>query len=284
MWEHAYDWSADAGSPMYQACESHSKPSRPSRAARWSWGARRVMSDAELDKRLARIEQLLTALVERQQIKEFYAVDEFARLAGRTPFTVREWCRQHRINAEKRSGGRGAHCTGSFVTTSFFGSRKRACFPGIRLSRIPIGSPLAVGREKDGCSALASAQSGVPSRGRSRVDRRPSRRSYWRTNVAACDSPARHPRWCPLRLSGKPSSSSGRSLVAHHGRRSCTARLDGQCGTRVRARHSAEPRSESCGTSSLGNDLASFRGSRSYLLRGPRRPREIARSPNVELR
>jgi hypothetical protein len=69
------------------------------------------MTDEERDQRLIRIEQMLNVLVERQQIKEFYPVDEFARLTGRSCFTVREWCRLHRINAEKRSCGRGAHCS-----------------------------------------------------------------------------------------------------------------------------------------------------------------------------
>jgi hypothetical protein len=68
-----------------------------------------AVTDEERDERLDRIERLLSILVDRQQIKEFYPVDEFARLAGRTRFTVREWCRHHRINAEKRSCGRGAH-------------------------------------------------------------------------------------------------------------------------------------------------------------------------------
>ena len=37
------------------------------------------MSDAELDERLTRIEQMLSVLVERQQVREWYAVEEFAR-------------------------------------------------------------------------------------------------------------------------------------------------------------------------------------------------------------
>jgi hypothetical protein len=62
-----------------------------------------------LDERLEKIESLLTLLVERQQVREFYEIEEFARLVGRDRFTVREWARQHRIRGEKRLSGRGAH-------------------------------------------------------------------------------------------------------------------------------------------------------------------------------
>jgi hypothetical protein len=66
------------------------------------------MSAKELDARLGRIEQMLSVLVERQRTKDFYDVDEFAKLVGKAPFTVREWARLGRIRAEKRLSGRGA--------------------------------------------------------------------------------------------------------------------------------------------------------------------------------
>jgi hypothetical protein len=66
------------------------------------------MTDEERDERLIRIEGMLSALVERQQVKDFYEIDEFARLVGKASFTVREWCRLGRINGQKRRSGRGA--------------------------------------------------------------------------------------------------------------------------------------------------------------------------------
>jgi hypothetical protein len=63
----------------------------------------------QLGERLDRIDELLLKLVERQTVKEWYAVDEFARLVGREPFTCREWCRLGRIAAEKKGSGRGPH-------------------------------------------------------------------------------------------------------------------------------------------------------------------------------
>lgn len=62
-----------------------------------------------LEQRIENIEQMLKALLERQTIKEFYEVDEFARLVGKAPFTVREWARLGRVRASKRRSGRGAH-------------------------------------------------------------------------------------------------------------------------------------------------------------------------------
>ena len=62
-----------------------------------------------LEERLERIEWLLTDLVERQTVKDFYEVEEFAGIVGRSVFTCREWCRRGRIQALKKQSGRGAH-------------------------------------------------------------------------------------------------------------------------------------------------------------------------------
>jgi hypothetical protein len=58
---------------------------------------------------LERIESMLAILVERQQVREFYEIEEFARIVGKAPFTCREWARLGRIRAEKKLSGRGAH-------------------------------------------------------------------------------------------------------------------------------------------------------------------------------
>jgi Helix-turn-helix domain len=61
-----------------------------------------------IEERLDRIESMLAALVQRQTIKDHYEVEEFSRLVGKAAFTVREWCRNGRIRAEKKNSGRGA--------------------------------------------------------------------------------------------------------------------------------------------------------------------------------
>ena len=61
-----------------------------------------------LEERLERIEAMLTALVERQKVREWYTTDQFAQLVGRAEFTVRTWCRTGRVRAQKQHSGRGA--------------------------------------------------------------------------------------------------------------------------------------------------------------------------------
>ena len=65
--------------------------------------------ETNIEDRLQRIEALLAALVERQTVKDYYTTEDFAKIAGRTEFTVREWCRLGRVNGVKRLTGRGSH-------------------------------------------------------------------------------------------------------------------------------------------------------------------------------
>jgi hypothetical protein len=62
-----------------------------------------------IEERLEKIENLLTALVERQQVREWYSTQEFAQAVGKAEFTIREYCRLGRLRAEKRHSGRGAY-------------------------------------------------------------------------------------------------------------------------------------------------------------------------------
>ena len=64
-----------------------------------------------IEDRLARIEAMLTQLVEKQAVKEFYTPEEFSRLVGREAFTCREYCRLGRIRALKKASGRGKHAS-----------------------------------------------------------------------------------------------------------------------------------------------------------------------------
>ena len=58
---------------------------------------------------IEKIHSLVVVLAERQQTKEFYDIEEFARIVGRAVFTCREWARNGRILAAKKLSGRGAY-------------------------------------------------------------------------------------------------------------------------------------------------------------------------------
>ena len=66
---------------------------------------------AALDERQAKIEAVLSEVrnlaIDQRTIKESYSPAEVAEVLGKKPYTVREWCRLHRINATKRPYGRG---------------------------------------------------------------------------------------------------------------------------------------------------------------------------------
>jgi hypothetical protein len=63
--------------------------------------------DAQLAKMttiLGRVTELVEAGIEEQQ---WFTTTEAAELLGKAEFTVREWCRLGRINADKKPSGRG---------------------------------------------------------------------------------------------------------------------------------------------------------------------------------
>ena len=82
-----------------------------------------------LDERLDRIESLLVSLVERDRVREFYSVEEFARIVGRAEFTVREWCRNSRIVAEKKESGRGAYASWAISHTELLRFQREGLLP-----------------------------------------------------------------------------------------------------------------------------------------------------------
>jgi hypothetical protein len=66
-----------------------------------------------LEERLEKIESLLVALVEREQVREWYTTQVFARMVGKAQFTIREYCRLGWLRAEKRQSIRECTCNGS---------------------------------------------------------------------------------------------------------------------------------------------------------------------------
>ena len=58
-------------------------------------------------KQLERIELQLDHLIEQRATQDWYDTKSVAEILGRSAYSVREWCRLGRVNAEKRVCGRG---------------------------------------------------------------------------------------------------------------------------------------------------------------------------------
>ena len=65
------------------------------------------MTTQEIAKRLEQIENALQRLLSERSEQEYYSTKDLAEILGKAEFTVREWCRHGRVNAEKRRSGRG---------------------------------------------------------------------------------------------------------------------------------------------------------------------------------
>lgn len=84
-----------------------------------------------LEERLDRIESLLTVLAFGQQVRQWYSVEEFARLVGRSSFTCRQWCRLGRITAIKKESGRGAYRAWAISHTELLRFQKEGLRPSL---------------------------------------------------------------------------------------------------------------------------------------------------------
>jgi hypothetical protein len=93
-----------------------------------------------LEQRLEKIESLLVVLVERETVKDFYEIEEFARLVGKSCFTCREWCRLGRIRARKKVSGRGAYTAWAISHEELQRYQKEGLLPNQRGSAIGRGA------------------------------------------------------------------------------------------------------------------------------------------------
>jgi hypothetical protein len=89
-----------------------------------------VMTEEIILRELQEVKSMLAVLVERQQVREWYSVEEFARVVvGRAEFTCREWCRHSRIHAEKKDSGRGAHASWAISHAELLRFQKEGLLP-----------------------------------------------------------------------------------------------------------------------------------------------------------
>ena len=82
-----------------------------------------------VQEQLDKIEKLLLVLVEQQQVREWYSVEEFARIVGRAEFTVRQWCLHTRVHAETKESGRGAHASWAISHTELLRFQREGLLP-----------------------------------------------------------------------------------------------------------------------------------------------------------
>jgi hypothetical protein len=87
---------------------------------------------AALDGRLQDIQATLATLVEQHTVKDWYGTEEVAKILGRAEFTVREWCRNGRVNAVKRGSGRGAHAAWVISHAELQRYRREGLLPATR--------------------------------------------------------------------------------------------------------------------------------------------------------
>lgn len=113
--------NAGPGGMTSSACWATASYSRNSTPLRVSQNA--MLTDAttdviayltQLDEKVSRltgIDQKLTEvldlLVGQRTVKEKYTTAEVAQILGKRPFTVRQWCNEGRVHAEKAECGRG---------------------------------------------------------------------------------------------------------------------------------------------------------------------------------
>jgi hypothetical protein len=84
--------------------------------------------------RLDRIEAMLGELLRQRATKEWYSIEEMARLLGKARFTVREWCRHGRIKCPTRNDGLGNHRSWGIAYEEVVHIQRRPLLPLVKTS------------------------------------------------------------------------------------------------------------------------------------------------------
>jgi hypothetical protein len=84
------------------------------------------------------LEELLERSVAQPVAKEFYSTQEAAKLLGKRPYTVREWCRLGRVHAEKTHAGRGLDEEWRISHQELKRIQNEGLLPIVKSSAIPV--------------------------------------------------------------------------------------------------------------------------------------------------
>lgn len=89
----------------------------------------------QLSDRLKEMEKALTSLIAKDSKREWYTIREVAGMLHRDEYTVREWARLGRINANKLESGRGDKGEWRVAHEEVIRIQNEGLLPDVRLSR-----------------------------------------------------------------------------------------------------------------------------------------------------
>lgn len=113
--------------PPQVSCPPPSTPSRQDTAE--DGGLRAVVAESLDIQREVR-----DLLVNQRTVKDFYSVEEYAALVGKSEYTCREWCRRGRIRATKKGSGRGKYQSWAISHEELLRYQKEGLLPEVRPS------------------------------------------------------------------------------------------------------------------------------------------------------
>jgi hypothetical protein len=99
------DWLGSLTDHAHEALVAAQQP-QPARPAA-SLHALDQDSVGPLSQLVAMIAEVRDILLSQRVTRDYYSTEQAAQILGKANWTVREWCRQGRVHAEKRRSGRG---------------------------------------------------------------------------------------------------------------------------------------------------------------------------------
>jgi len=85
-----------------------------------------------IEEELREIRDMVSMLLQ-QSVKDYYEIEEFARLVDRAPYTCREWARLGRVHARKKLSGRGAYARWVVENSELQRYRREGLLPLVKI-------------------------------------------------------------------------------------------------------------------------------------------------------